>query len=50
MQKSCIETLLQVLLGTVKDFIEYIFSLYFCCLTCLYCDDPSGVLIPSTTR
>ena len=29
----CMETLLQVLLGTVKDFIGYIFSLYFCCLT-----------------
>ena len=29
------ETLLQVLLGTVKDFIGYLFSLYYCCFTCL---------------
>ena len=31
------ETLLQVLLGiyTVTDFIRYLFSLYYCCFTCL---------------
>ena len=31
------ETLLQVLLGTytVTDFIGYLFSLYYCCFTCL---------------
>ena len=29
------ETLLQDLLGTVKDFIGYLFSLYYCCFTCL---------------
>ena len=27
----CIETLLLVLLGTAKDFTEYLFSLYYCC-------------------
>ena len=29
------ETLLQVLLGTVKDFIGYLFSLYYWCYKCL---------------
>ena len=30
--KYCyIENLLQVLLGTAKDFIGYLFSLYYCC-------------------
>ena len=29
------ETLLQVLLSTVKDFTGYLFSLYYCCFTCL---------------
>ena len=29
------ETFLQLLLGTVKDFIGYRFLLYYCCFTCL---------------
>ena len=31
----CIETLLQVFLGTIKDLIGYHFFLYYCCFTCV---------------
>ena len=37
-----IETLLQVLLGTVKDFIGYLFFLYYCCFTCFLSWDWQG--------
>ena len=33
------ETLLSLLMGTVKDFRTYLFSLYYCCFTCFVSND-----------